>query len=167
MTCELCGKENAVVRIRQIIGSESKELRICENCARKKGIIGTEKGFGEGTAWLLQGLFEQVTEKTSHATACPLCGNRFRDIRTNRRAGCSQCYITFGKEIHKLLKNPGKPQAYRGKLPRRVLSYKTFLIDRENLKIRLKEALQSEDYEKAAALRDEIRGIDGGTEVSL
>jgi protein arginine kinase activator len=166
MTCELCGKENAAVRIRQIIGTESKELRICEICARKQGIIGTEKGLGEGIAWLLQGLFEQVPEKISHAAACPLCGIRFRDIRANRRVGCSQCYITFNKEIHKLLKSSGKPQAYQGKLPRRVLEYKSLLIDRENLKTRLKEALQNEDYEKAAILRDEIQGFDGGPEAS-
>jgi len=160
MTCELCGKENASVRIRQIIGSESREMRICESCARDKGIIGADHGPDEGVAWLLKGLFDHASGKGSAVRTCPSCGSRLRDIRASRRTGCSGCYTAFAREIRKILKIQGTNKNHRGKLPGRVLSYKTFFIDRENLKSRLVEALDNEEYEKAAELRDRIRGID-------
>jgi len=166
MNCELCGKEKAVVRIRQIIGNESKEMRLCETCAREKGILGNEGGVGEGVAWLLQGLFEKIPSKSAHAVTCPVCGTRFRDVRESGRVGCSQCYMTFTKELRRLFKSEGAAKLHKGKLPNRVLSYKIFFIDRENLKISLKAAIENEDYEKAAVLRDKIRQIDriSGTE---
>ena len=160
MTCELCGREKAVVRIRQIIGNESKEMHLCETCAREKGILGSEGGVGDGVAWLLQGLFEKVPSKTSQAAACPVCGSRFRDIRETSRVGCSQCYMTFTKDLRRMMKSSGSAKTHKGKLPNRVLSYKLFFIDRENLKINLKTALDNEDYEKAALLRDKIKQID-------
>jgi protein arginine kinase activator len=161
MTCELCGKENAVVKIRQIIGSESREIRICETCARERGIIGDRDTPGEGIAWLLQGLFERLPGgKGSGVKTCPSCGSRLRDIRTDRKVGCAGCYTVFGKEIGKMLKTGGGKK-HRGKLPKRVLSYTAFMIDRENLKSRLEAAVEREDYELAAALRDKIRLIPG------
>jgi len=156
----LCGKENAVVRIRQIIGSESREIRICESCARKKGIIEDRDTPEEGVAWLLKGLFERLPGvKTAGVKTCPACGSRFREIRADRRAGCANCYSVFGREMVKLLKTGGGKK-HRGKLPRRVQSLTAFMIDRENLKARLAAAVQREDYELAARLRDKILLID-------
>jgi protein arginine kinase activator len=68
--------------------------------------------------------------------------------------------LTFSREIKKLLKLDGVPGAYAGKLPKRVKSVKRFFIDKENLKIQLEEAIEHEDYEKAASVRDSIRKID-------
>ena len=162
MTCEICGKSDARIRIRQIIGTESRELSICESCARERGIIeGGEEGLAQNAAWFLQGLFEDIPGKPPSTRGCPLCGTRLRDLRSSRRAGCSGCYETFGREIRKLLHLGEGEKAYRGKLPRRILSYKMFFIDRENLKTQLEFALDNEDYEKAAQLRDRIQGLGG------
>ena len=162
MICEICGKDNAGIRIRQIIGTECRELRICEFCAREKGIIGNGgEGVSEDTAWFLHGLFEDIPGKPVGARSCPVCSTRLRDLRSSRRAGCSSCYETFGREIRKLLRQPEGEKIHRGKLPRSILSYKMYFIDRENLKIQLEVALDNEDYEKAAQLRDKILGMDG------
>lgn len=165
MSCEICGKENARIRIRQIIGTECREMRICEACARERGIIGSAgESLSEDAAWFLHGLFEYIPGKSLGTRSCPLCGTRLRDIRTSRRVGCSSCYESFGREIRKLLRLPESGKIHKGKLPARVLSYKTFFIDRENLKIQLEIALDKEDYEKAAELRDRIMGLDGTAE---
>jgi protein arginine kinase activator len=160
MICEICGKADALIRIRQIIGTECREMRICESCARERGIIGAGDEISEDAAWFLHGLFEDIPGKPLGARGCPLCGTRLRDIRSSRRVGCSSCYETFGREIRKLLRLTEGKSVHRGKLPRRILSYKTFFIDRQNLKIQLELALDNEDYEKAALLRDEILGLD-------
>ena len=164
MSCEICGKSGARIRIRQTIGTECREMRICEACARERGIIGGKDGVPQDAAWFLHGLFEDIPGKSLGARSCPVCGTRLRDLRSSRRAGCSSCYETFDREIRKLLGLPEGEKTHRGKLPRRVLSYKLFFIDRENLKIQLETALSNEDYEKAAELRDRIIGMDGSAE---
>ena len=161
MTCGICGKDNARIRIRQIIGSESREMRICEECAQAQGIIGVESEIDESAAWFLHGLFEDIPGKPTGLRSCPVCNTRIRDIKTSRRVGCSACYETFSKEIRKILKIQENEKPHKGKLPKSILSYKTFFIDKENLKIQLEVALDNEDYEKAAELRDEIMKLDG------
>ncbi|MDR1932487.1 MAG: UvrB/UvrC motif-containing protein [Spirochaetales bacterium] len=160
MMCEICGKDDARIRIRQIIGTECREMRICEECARQRGIIGGEHGLSEDAAWFLHGLFEDIPGRPLGIRSCPVCGTRLRDIRSSRRVGCSHCCETFGTEIRKILRLKEGERVHKGKLPRSILSYKTFFIDRENLKIQLEIALDNEDYEKAAQLRDEILGLD-------
>jgi protein arginine kinase activator len=160
MTCELCGKEGARIRIRQIIGSESRELNLCERCAKEKGIIENENSLEDNAAWFLHGLFEANPEKSTSLRFCPVCGTRLRDIKSSRRVGCGACYETFSREIRKILKISENEKNHQGKLPKRVLAYKLFFIDRENLKIRLETALNNEEYEKAAELRDKILELD-------
>jgi protein arginine kinase activator len=163
MTCEICGKADARIRIRQIIGTECREMRICETCARERGIIGAGDEISQDAAWFLHGLFEDIPGKSVSARSCPVCGTRLRDIRSSRRAGCSSCYETFSREIRKLLRLAEGGRFHRGKLPQRVLCYKTFFIDRENLKIQLEIALDNEDYEMAAQLRDKILRLDNAS----
>jgi protein arginine kinase activator len=163
MQCEICGKEKAVIRIRQMIGDETREVRLCENCARERGILGLGKELGEGIAWLLQGLFESITPKTAAGVSCPNCGTRFRDIRNKHQVGCSECYRVFAKEIKRLLGIKQKEWTYSGRLPKKIEMYKVILIDRENLKTQLEAALKSEDYEAAASIRDQLNQLDKET----
>jgi protein arginine kinase activator len=140
-------------------------MRLCEACARERGIIGGQNGLDESAAWFLHGLFEGAPKTPGVTRGCPVCGSRLKDIRNSRQAGCGVCYETFPSEIKKILQIPESGKSYRGKLPRRVLSYKRFFIDRENLKIQLESALGSEDYEKAAELRDKIHKLDSAGSV--
>jgi|DewCreStandDraft_4_1066084.scaffolds.fasta_scaffold00843_37 protein arginine kinase activator len=160
MMCDFCGKERAVIRIRQMMGDETKELRLCEHCAKEQGILGAGKDLQEGIGWLLQGLFEAVTPKTVAGVACPSCGTRFRDIRAKHQVGCAECYRVFTKELRKLLGIKQKDWIYTGRLPKRIETYKVILIDRANLKTRLEAAIQAEDYETAATLRDQLARLD-------
>ncbi len=163
MVCDICRKEKAVIRIRQMMGDETKELRLCESCAKEQGILGIGKDLQEGIGWLLQGLFEAVTPKTPSGVACPSCGTRFRDIRAKHQVGCAECYRLFTKELRKLLGIKQKDWIYAGRLPKRIETYKVILIDRANLKTQLEAALQSEDYETAATLRDQLARLDKET----
>ncbi|MCX7788943.1 MAG: UvrB/UvrC motif-containing protein [Spirochaetes bacterium] len=163
MVCDICRKEKAVIRIRQMMGDETKELRLCETCAREQGVLGVGKDLQEGIGWLLQGLFEVVTPKTTSGVACPSCGSRFRDIRTKHQVGCAECYRVFTKELRKLLGIKQKDWIYPGRSPKRIETYKVILVDRVNLKTQLEAALQVEDYETAAALRDQLAKLDKET----
>jgi protein arginine kinase activator len=77
-------------------------------------------------------------------------------VQGSRKLGCSECYTVFNREIQSLLDQ--EPKNYRGKYPKRLANFKTFLVDVLKLKEGLKDALQKEDYESAARLRDQDPG---------
>jgi protein arginine kinase activator len=56
---------------------------------------------------------------------------------------------------------------HRGKYPKRLMAYKTLLIDIEELKRKLDRAVKKEDYEEAALLRDQIKELESRTSGGL
>ena len=38
MTCDLCGKSEATVHLTEVVDKQTRELHLCESCAKKKGI---------------------------------------------------------------------------------------------------------------------------------
>jgi protein arginine kinase activator len=75
-----------------------------------------------------------------------------------------ECYTTFSREIHFLLEKMGAQPSHRGKLPKRLNTYKKFLFDVVKLKEGLERALKREDYEKAVRIRDRIRDLEKSSE---
>lgn len=166
MKCELCGKKEAQLKIQQFIGSEMSELNICENCAEERGIISSENGYNMSLTELLTVLVDTKGNKDRGAvrSACPKCGMKPGEIRKRGMVGCAECYVSFRNEIASILsKAPVKPK-HRGKYPARVQVYKTFFVDREKLREKLDHAVKSEEYEKAARIRDRLNELDGYSE---
>ena len=78
--------------------------------------------------------------------------------------GCTDCYTTFGSQINRLLSHVAGGTHHTGKWPARLTKYKRAFIDRERLRKNLEQALTSEDYERAAEIRDSLQSIDRETE---
>jgi len=91
---------------------------------------------------------------------CPNCGTRFKEIRQSGRVGCAECYQVFGNRIQLLLAQMGLVETHVGRYPSRIASYKRLLVDRVMMKADLEEAIDREDYEEAAELRDRIRHLE-------
>ncbi|MEW5815988.1 MAG: UvrB/UvrC motif-containing protein [Spirochaetota bacterium] len=162
MKCEVCGEREASVHVQQIMGNEVTELHLCDNCAHEKGIASKEEGVELSLSELLTGLVEiKSTVKEDKAKLfCPACNMQFNDFRKEGRLGCPQCYSAFRKEIALLLDNIAGTSRHKGKLPGKLITYKTILIDKEVMKQKLQEAVKNEDYESAAALRDRIHELE-------
>lgn len=182
MTCDLCGKEQATVHLTEIIDNKVTELHLCEGCAREKGAQ-MEQHFG--LTDLLSGLadFGKAPETieggvVGKGLACSNCGMSYADFRKLGRLGCSQCYETFREQIGPLLKRihgtpyhagkqPGSPaEAPAGSpagSPGRATAAKPAIRPRSELrqlKERLQKAIQSEEFEEAARIRDKIRELE-------
>lgn len=160
MVCDICGSEEASIHIRQVSEGESVELALCAKCAAVRGISA-----GEGPAFsvsdLLTGLIDVKQRVPQRRKICPRCGQTLENLKKRSRVGCTECYLVFGKEIRGMLgRIHGKAQ-HRGKLPRRLATYRTLLIDVESLKRRLKSAVGAENYEEAARIRDRIAELKG------
>lgn len=91
---------------------------------------------------------------------CPVCQITFLEFRNSGRLGCPYDYEVFREELMPLLENIHGETRHSGKVPRRAprnTQQQTTLIQLRN---ELKRAVAAEDYEVAARLRDQIKGIE-------
>lgn len=162
LLCDICGEAEAVVHIQQTSGKEEIELHLCEKCAAQKGITAGENNVEFSISNLLTGLVDVKGLSTSSNSkkACPNCGLTVQRFKKAGRLGCVQCYTVFRKEISRIIEKMFGRTQHRGKYPKRLMAYKTFLIDIEELKRKLNRAVKKEDYEEAALLRDQIKELE-------
>lgn len=175
MTCDLCSKSEATVHLTEVIDSQTRELHLCEECAREKGAEAVEQ-FGAaaneqltgGLAELLAGLSDLGTKLPGGAAVrsitCPQCGLTYEDFRKSGRLGCGDCYEAFRKVLAPLLKRIHGSAAHSGRTPPEPEPAKPAPAakpDLPKLKEQLKEAVAAESFEEAAKLRDKIRIAEG------
>ena len=158
MLCELCKQTQATVHLTEIVNEQMTELHLCEACANQKGAQ-VESHFGLSD--LLSGLadFSKTQEPEEVVTkACPNCGMTYDDFRKVGRLGCAECYATFKRSLGSLLKRIHGSPIHVGKSPIRLLKpskmAKSELVE---LKRKLERAIEGEEFEEAAKLRDQIR----------
>jgi protein arginine kinase activator len=160
MLCDLCGKNQATVHLTEIIDDQMSELHLCEECARKKSIQ-MEQQFGLSD--LLAGLaeFAKPEEETEAAVVrCSNCGLSYRDFKKIGRLGCSECYSSFSKYLMPLLKKIHGSTRHVGKAPHKVAARIKQKVDINELRLRLQNAIEKEEFEEAARLRDKIRELE-------
>ena len=171
MLCEECQVRPATVHITKIVNNEKTQMHLCEECAKQKHIsfstglsaFGFEDaGFSVGK--LLSSFFEPTTGQApislSESLKCNRCGLTFRDFSKTGRFGCSQCYNTFKGQMNPLLRRIHGKTHHVGKVPKRTGGQLRIKHEVNRLKRELQEAINAEEYERAAVLRDKIKQID-------
>ena len=90
---------------------------------------------------------------------CPYCATPLDSATLKGRVGCPECYVVFSERLF-----PPSLSPERANGARMPSSYKAE-IDRtrsiSELKVKIKIAVESENYELAATLRDKIRRLEG------
>ena len=161
MLCELCKQAQATVHLTEIVNEQMTELHLCEACANQKGAQ-VESHFG--LAVLLSGLadFSKTQEPEEVSTkVCPNCGMSYEDFRKVGRLGCADCYPTFKRSLGSLLKRIHGSPIHVGKSPVRLIkSAKVGKAEILELKRKLERAIEGEEFEEAARLRDQIRRME-------
>lgn len=164
MLCDICGKSQATVHLTEIINNQMTELHLCEKCARQKGME-MEQNFG--LADLLSGLSDlnmKLDVETKTVEKCPNCGMKYNDFRKIGRLGCSECYTTFRKYLLPLLKRIHSSTKHTGGRPIKLTKpIKTKYKAQDEISIlkeKLHKAIQEENFEEAAKLRDKMRELE-------
>ena len=172
MQCDICGKKKATVHLTEIVDEQMSEMHLCEECARQKS---TQMEQQFGLADLLAGLAQTApTAKDAKdgGLKCAGCGLNYEDFRKFGRLGCKQCYVSFKEHLagllrkihgsnHHLGKTPGQGMASSGSgVLATVTSAPAAQNSMEELKKQLHMAIASEDFEKAAFLRDKIKSLE-------
>lgn len=168
MLCDICGKNTATVHLTEIIDEKMNELHLCEECARDKSAA-MESQFGLSD--LLAGMvdFQKPFSKDEEPVTvkCPACGLSYADFKKVGRLGCAECYNVFRKYLAPLLKRIHGSNQHIGKSPQKIKPtgkvYKK-KADAQELKNQLQAAVQREDFEEAARLRDAIKIIESKKE---
>lgn len=159
MICDICGKKEATVHLTEIINGKVTELHLCEECARKKGAQ-MEQHFG--IADLLAGLADLssgLEMKEEIGLKCENCGMTYHDFKRVGKFGCSECYEAFRKNVPSLLKRIHGSTKYIGNPPR-TQEHEQIRGEVQELKRQLQQAIEREEYEKAAEIRDRIKEIE-------
>lgn len=162
MKCDSCNNKEATVHLTEIINNKVTKLHLCEECARKKSHQ-MEEHFG--LADLLSGLadiaspMEKMENVREKKIKCPTCGFTFYNFRKMGRLGCPKCYVTFEKQLSPLFKKIHGSDVHIGKIikTKEVVRDKTTLVS--ELKLKLTKAIQLEEFEEAARLRDQLRAL--------
>ena len=165
MLCDNCKEREAIINLTQVEHDSKVTLHLCEQCAQQKGVetgaavmkspLGNFLGaLGKGAALVPAG---------ADGVRCPACGSSLRDFRDTGRLGCDQCYVAFDAHLRDLLRRlhgssqhvgerydaPGEAGAEPDPRSR--------LLD---LKAQLRRAVEGENFELAAELRDRIRVLE-------
>ncbi len=160
MLCDICNKNPATVHLTEIIDEQMNELHLCEECASQKSVQ-MEQQFGLSD--LLAGLAEfnkPSLEKGAQDLKCSNCGLTYNDFKKIGRLGCGECYSTFKKYLGSLLKRIHGSNLHVGKSPLKVAVGLKKNIDLSGLRQKLQKAIETEAFEEAARLRDQIKEME-------
>lgn len=167
MLCEHCQEREAVINITQVIDQEKKILNLCTDCAQKLGmdspLFDISKVFGKLIASIL-GEYLQTQKDTvnikNNSKRCEYCHLSWNEFEDNSLLGCPECYHVFHDELKVLLRRLHGNNRHVGK---KMPAYSNSEIfqkpDLFHLQKKLKHAIQIENFEKAAQLRDQIKEI--------
>ena len=161
MLCQVCGKNEATVDFTEIINDAVKQLHLCDQCAKEKGIE-MEQNFSISD--LLAGMSDLglKSREDDIKIKCKKCGMTFEDFQKIGRLGCGDCYIEFRKNLLPLLKRIHGSARHIGKVPKEIdeTDGKMKVSEIQELRQRLQRAVDMEEFEQAAELRDRIRSLE-------
>ncbi|MGD2068134.1 MAG: UvrB/UvrC motif-containing protein [Gemmatimonadota bacterium] len=165
MKCDNCGSTDAVIHLTQIVDNEMTVCHLCEKCAAAKGLETEEEAASfpltDFLAQMGSGEEKGAEEETGR---CTFCGLTFSDFRETGRLGCPHCYATFEPHLRGLLRRIHGGTQHVGKVylpPDPSASERQKRL--EGLRRRLQRAVDAEDFERAAQLRDQIRALEPAT----
>lgn len=156
MICELCNLNEATVYLKQFINGVEKELFVCEECSGQHEF---EMPFAMGMGDFLfgVGVKNNVAESASakDEKSCPHCHMRKSDFNKRSKVGCEHCYEVFENELQPMLAMMHKSSQHNGKVPLN----EEVAIGLERLERDLNAAIEVQNFEEAAVIRDNIAAV--------
>lgn len=159
MMCENCGKNPATTHFKTVLNGVVHEKHLCSYCAANEGYGNIGK---LSLTNMLASMFgESISRGKPISKRCECCGASFSDIAQSGRVGCSECYSTFRTELLPSLNRLHGKAIHIGNTPPTEKIEETTEEKIKNLKKKMAEAIETENFEDAAKIRDEIRSLEG------
>ncbi len=165
--CDQCHEREAVVHLTQIAQDQVVTLHLCERCAAEKGVESAanlaKTPVGSFLASMGKGL--EATAALPGMTppgACGTCGATMADFRESGRLGCADCYRAFEGPLRDLLRRLHGSSRHLGERYTAAGAEEALPVaGAEQLKQQLQLAIETENFELAAEIRDRLRAYGG------
>lgn len=189
MLCERCKKKDATFYYHENVNGAEKTYSLCRDCAdemEKRGEFrkfgGLTSEFGKFESLFASDPFETMDSlfsgqelfgslyaplktrqlaQQSRAKRCPLCGMTLADFAKDGKAGCPTCYEIFAEELEPTIGRIHGKTVHGGQAPRKFREKKETADRIRTLEAEKKEAIRTENYERAAEIRDELKNLRG------
>lgn len=151
----------------EIVKGQKIVKHLCEQHAAQEAaqVVGTGGGKAlqhKPVSELLTTFVKAQSGATSVDIACEECGLTFAQFKESSLLGCPTCYKAFEAPLNPLLERAHEGMNHHlGKVPRRAGTGEQRQAALQRMRKQLDEAVASEDYERAARLRDEIQRVEG------
>jgi len=167
MICDMCKLNEAKVSVEQVADGVTKNIYLCPACSQRLGFGMFSETIDISITKIL-GSDDEDNDDGRKSEQCPICGLSFREIESKKMIGCSDCFSFFKAEIMEILGKKKKNLKYSGPITDEQ-SPETFFETHssEELHEELKKAVETEDYERAAALRDEIKALEKNHDIKI
>ena len=158
--CHRCAKNPATVHVRRVTEGDEEGLHVCRECAME---LGANPGTAEPEGLLSDplALMLRSLEKDPQTGVCPGCGLDYEAFKKKGRLGCAQCWVIFSAQMESLILRLHGKTRHQGRSPAREgVQYEQASRIRR-LNDELERAVGSEQYERAAELRDLLNDLIG------
>jgi len=160
MLCDNCKKREATVRYEESINGKNTKINLCSICSQKLGIL--NNNFMDS---MLFSFFDEplaIGYKEVKEDKCNKCSYIFSDYAKTGLLGCNECYTTFEGKLSPIVKKiQGKQEHIKEK--KNIKNENESINNSKNeidvLKQELNTAIEKEEYEKAAVIRDKIKAL--------
>jgi protein arginine kinase activator len=165
MQCQICNKRTATIHLTEITEGVRSEMHVCEHCAAEQGIAA--QGQVSINELLTNFLASQPSDEEIMGSSiepeqkCPDCGFTLDRLRKEGTLGCPRDYEVFEQGLMPLIErahNGGTTHC--GKVPEKAPGATKKIAGLTALRQQLDAAIRSEDYERAAELRDKIKHLE-------
>lgn len=162
MKCQNCDAE-ATIFYKEVIEGQLREMQLCESCAAEKGfhlVVEQNKlNIASQFIWMAENLYPESAAKVG-AVQCSSCGLRYSHFARTGRLGCAGCYSAFDAQLRQILRRVHGSTRHKGKAPRTIDAQGARRRDLVRLREELNRAVEREEFEEAARLRDRIRVLE-------
>src|SRR5213595_1895326 len=161
MLCDNCGERDAAVHLTTIVNNEVRQQHLCEKCAAERGVETTVATPKHPLGDFLHAVQQQLTTSSTETGRCTFCGATMADFRATGRWGCARCYSQFEGGIRELLRRVHGHARHIGRTyraPQNETLERSAVLG--ELRERLRRAIDNEQFEQAAEIRDRIKGME-------
>lgn len=164
MLCEKCGKRQANTVYQENINGCVTTMHLCEDCAPEINVGSLFADMYKGWESVMGSFFgtSQPMIGAKDTDFCPTCSSRLSDFSNGGRIGCADCYSHFREgllpSVHRI---HGKTN-HVGKIPASAGESVKMRRELTELKTSLSKAIEEQNFEEAAKLRDKINEIEKG-----
>ena len=158
MLCPRCMQREANVFFTKNVNGKKEEYKVCDVCAKEMGLLTPQGVMVSMNDFISQFMGKGMNASLpSSAPVCPKCHTTLEEFAKTSKFGCGECYHAFENYLDPMMKRMHGTTGHSGKLPSRASEDVIKKRKIDELKAQLNAAVQKEDFEQAAVLRDKIK----------